>query len=64
VARALSEPLKELEGELWIVTHADLKNTARVRAFFDLVGEGLIRERPLFEGEKKQKSSTLSGVTA
>ncbi|MGM4990829.1 LysR family transcriptional regulator [Tardiphaga sp. 841_E9_N1_2] len=57
VARALSEPLKELEGELWIVTHADLKNTARVRAFFDLVGERLIRERPLFEGEKKQTPS-------
>ncbi|WP_457488040.1 LysR family transcriptional regulator [Tardiphaga sp. P5_C10] len=64
VARALSEPLKELEGELWIVTHADLKNTARVRAFFDLVGEGLIRERSLFEGEKNQKPSTLSDVTA
>ena len=64
VARALSEPLKELEGELWIVTHADLKNTARVRAFFDLVGEGLIRERPLFEGEKNQHPSTLNGVTA
>jgi DNA-binding transcriptional LysR family regulator len=57
VARALAEPLKELEGELWIVTHADLKNTARVRAFFDLVGEGLIRERPLFEGEKNQTPS-------
>ena len=50
VTRALPEPLAELEGELWIVTHADLKATARVRAFFDLVGEGLARERELFEG--------------
>lgn len=50
VTRALPDPVAELEGELWIVTHADLKGTARVRAFFDLVGEGLARERELFEG--------------
>jgi molybdate transport repressor ModE-like protein len=52
LARALPEPVSELTGELWIVTHADLKGTARVRAFFDLVGEGLARERDLFEGRR------------
>src|SRR5690606_35429874 len=52
VTRALREPVPELEGELWIVTHADLKGTARVRAFFDLVGEGLAREQALFEGRR------------
>ncbi|GHC65064.1 LysR family transcriptional regulator [Limoniibacter endophyticus] len=51
LTRALPKPIAQLEGELWIVTHADLKGTARVRAFFDLVGEGLARERKLFEGE-------------
>ena len=50
LVRALSAPVPELAGELWIVTHADLKGTARVRAFFDLVGEGLVREQRLFEG--------------
>jgi len=50
LARALPEPIPELESELWIVTHADLKSTARVRAFFDLVGEGLASERHLFDG--------------
>lgn len=50
VARVLPEPIPELEGELWIVTHSDLKGTARVRAFFDVVGEGLTSERALFEG--------------
>lgn len=50
VTRALPEPIRELEGELWIVTHADLKGTARVRAFFDVVGDGLARQRELFEG--------------
>lgn len=47
--RAWPEPV-ELRGELWIVTHADLKATARVRAFFDHVGEGLAREQDLFAG--------------
>lgn len=60
VTRALPEPIAELDGELWIVTHADLKRTARVRAFFDLVGEGLARERALFEG----RGSLYSTCTA
>ncbi|MGO4335375.1 LysR family transcriptional regulator [Labrys sp. KB_33_2] len=50
LARALAEPMPELMGELWIVTHGDLKNTARIRAFFDLVGTGLAAEKRLFEG--------------
>lgn len=50
LARVLDGPVAELTGELWIVTHADLKGTARVRAFFDVVGEGLASERALFEG--------------
>ena len=52
VVRVTVRPLAELEGELWIVTHADLRKTARVRAFFDLVGEGLARQRDLFEGRR------------
>jgi DNA-binding transcriptional LysR family regulator len=50
VVRALTEPIAALAGELWIVTHVDLKSTARVRAFFEIVGEGLARERGAFEG--------------
>lgn len=53
VTRALPAPIRDLEGELWIVTHADLKGTARVRAFFDVVGDGLSRERDLFEGRRR-----------
>jgi hypothetical protein len=32
------------------VTHRDLRNTARVRAFFDVVGRGMAGERSVFEG--------------
>lgn len=51
LARALGGPIPDLQGELWMVTHADLKATARVRAFFDVVGDGLARERGVFEGK-------------
>ncbi|MGH6613878.1 LysR family transcriptional regulator [Sphingomonas sp.] len=52
VVRATAAPIAELAGELWIITHADLKATARVRAFFDLVGDALIGDRDLFEGRR------------
>jgi DNA-binding transcriptional LysR family regulator len=52
LTRALPSPPPELATELWIVTHADLKNTGRVRAFFDLIGERLARQRDLFEGRR------------
>jgi DNA-binding transcriptional LysR family regulator len=51
IVRAFRDPIAELQGELWIVTHVDLKGTARVRAFFEIVGEGLARERGVFSGE-------------
>ena len=47
----LAEPVPELARELWIVTHADLRRTARIRAFFDIVGEALLAERPLLSGD-------------
>ena len=51
LARALADPVPDLAGELWIVTHSDLKGTARVRAFFEIVGEGIASERGLFAGQ-------------
>ena len=58
LARALSDPVPELARELWVVTHTDLKRTARVRAFFDVVGGGLAAERPLFEGREPSPSDS------
>lgn len=45
-------PIDEVKPELWMITHADLKHTARVRAFFDVVGEALIADRRLLEGRR------------
>lgn len=51
LTRALSRPVEKLQAELWIVTHADLRNTARVRAFLDLITERLAKQRHLFQGQ-------------
>jgi DNA-binding transcriptional LysR family regulator len=61
LVRFLPQPISELTGELWIVTHNDLKRTARVRAFFDLVGNGLAAERELFEGRSCDGGAQRSG---
>lgn len=48
----LADPVPELSRELWIVTHADLKRTARIRAFIDIVGELLLAEKALLTGAR------------
>lgn len=53
LVRALPEPVRELQDELWIITHVKMKNTARVRAFFDLVGGGLAKQCDLISGRSR-----------
>lgn len=48
--RRISGVLPDLSSELWIVTHQDLKNTARIRAFLGVVGDAIVAERRRFEG--------------
>jgi DNA-binding transcriptional LysR family regulator len=50
LVRAIPRPIPELTRELWIVTHADLRRTARIRAFFDVVGDGLASEQATISG--------------
>lgn len=46
---ALSEPKREFGGELWLLTHPDLRNTARVRAFMDHAAVEIGKLRGLIE---------------
>ena len=48
--RALREPLAGLRSELWMVTHRDLRKTARVLAFFEVLSDGIGADRALIEG--------------
>ena len=49
-------PLDELETGLWLLTHEDLRRTARVRALLDFLFEELKSQRPLLQGEKPRKA--------
>jgi DNA-binding transcriptional LysR family regulator len=46
----LTAPLRDLESELWLITHPDLRNTARVRAFLDFCGDEIARRQPTLAG--------------
>jgi DNA-binding transcriptional LysR family regulator len=50
-------PLPDLATELWLITHRDLRNTARVRAFMDAVGDALAREREAFAGRARDSAA-------
>jgi len=43
-------PIPEMETALWILTHEDLRHTARIRAFTEFAAGALHRRRPLLEG--------------
>lgn len=46
----LSETLVDSTSSLWLLTHPDLRQSARVRAFMDHAWEALTRRRPQLEG--------------
>ena len=44
--------LPELDAGLWMLTHSDLRRSARVRAFMDFAGAELTKHRRAIEGEE------------
>jgi DNA-binding transcriptional LysR family regulator len=44
-------PVKAMETALWILTHDDLRHTARIRAFTEFAANAFARHRPLLEGK-------------
>lgn len=53
-------------SELWVLTHADLKNAARIRAFLDFIYAALAEERDLLEGRyiRPKERKSVSRVAA
>lgn len=47
------DPIKEMTTALWVLTHPDLMQTARVRSFTQFMARALAKERPLLEGRTK-----------
>lgn len=48
--RRVLPPPKELEGEVWLLSHPDLRHTARVRALNECLREAVAEERERLEG--------------
>ena len=48
----LGAPNRDLDIGLWLLTHEELRHTARVRAFMDFMGQTIERVRPALEGER------------
>jgi DNA-binding transcriptional LysR family regulator len=46
----LTAPLPDLANGIWLLTHADLRQTARVRAFMDFAGSEIAKQRKAIEG--------------
>ena len=46
----LTAPLPDLANGIWLLTHADLRQTARVRAFMDFAGSEIAKQRKVIEG--------------
>ncbi|MCZ4279516.1 LysR family transcriptional regulator [Kiloniella laminariae] len=48
----IARPLPELTGELWLLTHPDLRNVGRIRACMDFLAEEVTSRRSLLEGRR------------
>ena len=43
-------PIADMAEGLWLLTHSDLRATARVRAFMDFAGAEIAKQRKQLEG--------------
>ncbi len=49
----LGDPVPEMASALWLLTHPDLRRTARVRALLDFLAGRLAALRPILEGQDR-----------
>jgi DNA-binding transcriptional LysR family regulator len=50
----LFDPISDINSQIYLVTHQDLRNSTRVRAFFDFVFEHADRYRGFLRGEARR----------
>jgi DNA-binding transcriptional LysR family regulator len=54
----LSETQPSFAADLWLLTHPDLRHSARVRAFLDFSAAEIVKSRPLIEGTRSSAKPT------
>jgi len=52
----LGDPVANLSIDLWLLTHPDLRSTARIRAFTAFVGEALRERRAVLAGDAEPRA--------
>jgi DNA-binding transcriptional LysR family regulator len=55
--RLTQKTMTEPRSALWLLTHGDLRRTARIRATLDFLAKAFASERALFEGNQTKPSS-------
>ncbi|MGQ3675910.1 LysR family transcriptional regulator [Xanthobacter sp. TB0139] len=60
----LMPPDTEMEAGLWLLTHPDIRSTARVRSFMEHAGRELARLRPVIEGRESTMPQILPAIAA
>jgi DNA-binding transcriptional LysR family regulator len=55
----VGQRVPDLEVGLWILTHADLRRSARVRSFMDLVGAEFAKYRRTLEGAAQETAAAV-----
>jgi DNA-binding transcriptional LysR family regulator len=55
--RRFDKTLPDVSTELWLLTHEDLRQTARVRAFMEFAGPALAVLGPLLQGDGAWKAA-------
>jgi DNA-binding transcriptional LysR family regulator len=58
LSRVTPKALPEPRSSLWLLTHDDLRRTARIRATLDFLARALASERTLLEGKRTNASPT------
>jgi DNA-binding transcriptional LysR family regulator len=56
----VGKPLEPVTIELWVLTHPDLRHTARVKALMAFLFDALKKEADLFEGKRVNAGSKLA----
>ncbi len=56
--KRIHPPIAAMDTALWILTHPDLRNTARVRVFMQFASGALVQRRALLEGKQPGASRT------
>jgi DNA-binding transcriptional LysR family regulator len=60
----LASPEPELAADLWLLTHRDLRQSARVRALLDFLGSEIAKKKSFIEGAKPVSRRTSSSPRA